>query len=88
MYDRSDLKHHAGLVDRMAQTVGVDLEEAVLEGRMEFDALADAVLRCAGCSDPGHCAGWLDTAQPGAMPPGYCRNTDLLKALAVEGGQA
>lgn len=76
-----DLKTHAALVDRMAQAVGVDLEEAVLQGVADFDELAEAVLRCTGCSDPEHCTGWLDEDRARAAPPAYCRNTELLLSL-------
>ncbi len=82
---KQNLKAHAALVDQMAQTIGVDLEEAVLCGSARFDDLADAVLRCADCSDPTHCAGWLaETKNPDA-PPAYCRNTELFLALKREG---
>lgn len=75
------LKAHAALVDQMAQKLGVDLEDAVLSGAARFDDVADAVLRCTECSDPGHCQGWL--AQSGARdaPPAYCRNVDLFADL-------
>ncbi|MDK3017503.1 DUF6455 family protein [Pseudodonghicola flavimaris] len=82
MQDRDRLKHHAALVDRMATTLGVDLETAVIEGRMAMDEIADAVLRCTGCADPGHCAGWLTAHAQGAdQTPGYCRNKDLMARL-------
>ncbi len=78
---KQNLKAHAALVDRMAQTVGVDLEDAVLQGAARLDDLADAVLRCTDCSDPCHCAGWLDKAEHRDAPPSYCRNTALFLAL-------
>ncbi|WP_050930429.1 DUF6455 family protein [Aestuariivita boseongensis] len=81
MTTTKNLKTHAALVDQMAQAVGVDLEEAVLSGAAKFDELADAVLRCTGCSDPGHCAGWLAQEAERSAPPAYCRNLDLFKSL-------
>lgn len=81
---KQNLKAHAALVDQMAQTVSVDLEEAVLQGSARFDDLADAVLRCADCSDPSHCAGWLAEAKHRNAPPAYCRNTELFLALKRE----
>ena len=81
MHSPKTLKHHATLMDRMADTVGVDLEEAVLSGEARFDDIADAVLACANCADPGHCASWLETAQQGDQPPGYCRNLALFNKL-------
>ncbi|MCB1341611.1 MAG: hypothetical protein KDK24_11245 [Pseudooceanicola sp.] len=84
-----DMKRHAGLVDDMARALGVDLEEAALRGLVDIDEISDAVLRCAGCADPGHCAGVL-AAQPRlAAAPGYCRNRALMGQLAAaQGGVA
>lgn len=83
---KRNLKAHAALVDRMAETVGVDLENAVLRGAARFDDLADAVLRCTECSDPAHCAGWLSEDKHRDAPPAYCRNTELFLALKAEDG--
>ena len=84
MRDTDTLKHHAGLVDRMARANGVDLEEAVLAGALRFDQIADAVLNCAGCTNPDHCAGVLASTTALNAPPGYCRNLHLLDALKRE----
>ncbi len=84
---KQNLQAHAALVDRMAQTVGVDLEDAVLKGAARFDDLADAVLRCTQCSDPAHCAGWLADEQTRDAPPAYCRNIDLFATLKAEDAQ-
>lgn len=81
---KQNLKAHAALVDRMAQTVGVDLEEAVLQGTARFDDLAEAVLRCTQCSDPAHCAEWLEEDRQRDATPAYCRNKDLFAALKLE----
>lgn len=75
------LKEHASRVDQMAETLGVDLEEAVLTGAARFDDVADAVLRCTACSDPAHCADWLQTARNETTAPAYCRNLELFAAL-------
>lgn len=85
MPSRTVLKRHAELVDRMAQAVGVDLEEAALGGRVSVSEIGDAVLSCTGCGQPGACESWLaETAGPQDRPPSYCRNTDLLARLRPE----
>ncbi len=86
MQSKPVLKHHADLVDKMAETLGIDLEEAVLRGNMEFDEVSDAVLRCTGCSNPDHCAGWLaaHSSDQQDAAPGYCRNLDLFNRLKPE----
>lgn len=84
MLNKTTLKRHAGLMDDMAGAVGVDMEEAMLGGRMSMDQLHDAVLACTGCAHPGACRHWLD-AQDGTAgaTPDYCRNADMLGQLAA-----
>lgn len=82
MQSTDTLKKHAALMDRMATTLGVDLEEAALRGKLQFDEIADAVLSCTGCANPQECGHWLDHNSDGASAtPSYCRNSDLLQRL-------
>lgn len=75
-------KRHAALVDRMADTLGVDLEEKALEGLIDIDAIGDAVLRCTGCSGPDGCERWLAAQQGTAdAAPAICRNADIFELL-------
>lgn len=76
------LKRHAALVDRMANAVGVDLEEKLMQGMLEVDTISDAVLNCTGCSSPGDCELWLDAHAAGAdAPPSICRNIEIFDRL-------
>ncbi len=76
------IKRHAALVDRMAETLGVDLEEATLKGQITPDTLCDVVLRCTGCTNPDGCGHWLDAHQDGAdTVPDMCRNGDVFQLL-------
>lgn len=88
MPNREQLKRHASLVDRMASARGVDLEEQAMRGNVSIDEISDAVLSCTNCTNPEHCAGWLDakeaTNQPVSAFPSYCRNAELFAALAPE----
>lgn len=85
MTSTNRLKHHAALIDRMANTLGIDLEEEVLRGSMPADELPDAVLRCSGCTNPADCDSWLTRNEKGEQAaqatPGYCRNADLFRDL-------
>lgn len=83
MMAQSELKKHAELFDKMADVLGVDLEKAIEDtGALNLIELGDAVLRCAGCSDPSHCAGWLNAHENGAeKAPGYCQNIELFERL-------
>ena len=82
MSRRDTLRHHAGLVDEMATTLGVDLEEAAISGALRVDDISEAVLRCTECPNPGHCESFLAQAQAAPEAPEYCRNRDLLDRLA------
>ncbi|SHK16589.1 hypothetical protein SAMN05444000_12073 [Shimia gijangensis] len=76
------LKRHASLLDRTAARLGLDLEEEVLAGHLEFDEIADAVLRCVSCANPEDCAHWLDRdVSTEKASPVYCRNRELLQRL-------
>ncbi|MFY2825734.1 DUF6455 family protein [Ruegeria sp. MALMAid1280] len=77
-----NLKLHAGLVDRMASKLGVDLQEAAIGGDVSIDQLSDAVLNCTDCPNPGHCQRFLDQPAVVARAPEYCRNQGLLNKLA------
>jgi hypothetical protein len=81
MRNISVLKRHAALVDRMASSLGVDLERKTRTGAVSIDELTDAVLRCTDCSNPDHCEARLSAETPVQTAPSFCRNTDFLRAL-------
>ncbi len=83
MTETLTIKRHAVLVDRMADTLGLDLEEKVLEGLLDPMSLSDAVLRCTGCSDTKGCNLWLDAhlETGAATAPVMCRNGDIFELL-------
>lgn len=77
------LKRHAQLMDQMATTLGLDLEEKALRGELAFDEIAEAVIRCTGCTGADDCGAWLERNAEGAGDaPAYCRNADLFKTLS------
>lgn len=84
------LRRHAALVDRMAETLGVDLEEAVMRGELSPGALPDMVLRCTGCANPDGCEAWLNSQKQPATAetaratttPYFCRNAGAFDVLA------
>jgi hypothetical protein len=81
MQNTSILKRHADLVDQMANSLGIDLEQKMMEGQMTFDALGDAVLACTGCANPEACLHWLAENKHAEATPNYCRNTDMFTLL-------
>jgi len=82
MPETKTFKRHAALVDRMATTLGLDLEEQVYAGQLAPESLCDVVLRCTGCADPDGCEAWM-AAQGGgaAAAPIMCRNGEVFAAL-------
>jgi len=76
------LDHHADLVNRMAATVGADLDEALMRGQLGGQELRSAVMRCIGCEGGADCPDWLDAHSEGAAEtPDYCRNRGLMASL-------
>lgn len=82
MHNPEQLRRHADLVDRMATTRGIDLEEQALRGHVSIDEISDAVLSCTNCNNPEHCSQWLDANDSAPATPEYCRNAELFAALA------
>ena len=82
MSGQNKYDEHAQLVEKMAETLGVDLTEEMMAGNWTPEDMQATVSRCLGCTDPAHCKGWLDENTAGAdETPGYCRNKDLLEAM-------
>lgn len=83
MLDRID--RHTALMARMADTVGADFAEAMIDGSLTGADMRSAVLRCSRCGAEDACADWLDAqaeadgGQPAA--PGFCANAELLDRL-------
>ncbi|TMV09787.1 hypothetical protein FGK63_01585 [Ruegeria sediminis] len=81
MTDRDTLRRHADLVDRMASTLGIDLQETAISGNVSSDEISDAVLRCTDCPNPDNCASYLARVHHSGLTPEYCRNQDLFARL-------
>ena len=84
MNSKDTRKKHADLVDRMAETLGVDLEEKILEGQLEIATLGDVVLSCTKCSDPSGCEKWLSQqTETAPEAPPICRNAEVFEWLKL-----
>lgn len=76
------LDRHADLVNRMADTVGVDMGQALLDGRLTGQDLRSMVTSCCACDGAADCPGWMDAHAGGApSAPDYCNNRDRLGQL-------
>ncbi len=70
------------LLHRMAETVEVDLAEALLTGRLDGETFCAARDSCSACPEAARCGAWIE-AMPSATPatPHYCRNRSLMARL-------
>lgn len=78
------LHHHAALLDRMAESLGLDLTDVMAKGALSGEDWRDAVLRCACCDEPDACLYWLhgrDGAPVSESAPEICRNAALFDEL-------
>ncbi|MDP1670192.1 DUF6455 family protein [Phaeovulum sp.] len=81
------LHRHAALLSRMAESLGLDLSEALMQGVLAGEDWRNAVLRCTSCEDPEACLAWLagfDSAAPLPTAPEMCRNAGLFDTLRRE----
>ena len=74
---------HEGLMSRMAETLGADLEAAELRGTLPPEMREEMLSACIGCSDPAGCRHWLGAHTHAESAPGFCRNGAILRDLAV-----
>ena len=77
-----DMNFHYWLTLGMAKAVGVNLTNALHEGRISRAQYADIVTRCCGCTWGGGCVDWLAKQTDIADEvPLSCANHDTFKAL-------
>lgn len=75
--------HHARLVARMGDALGVDLEAKGQSGELPPEVHDDLIFECLGCPKPAQCERWLDAQEgPVSAAPDFCRNKQALDALA------
>jgi len=76
-----DAREHFWLMMRMSKTVGLDLGEALREGRLSDGGYAESITRCRRCDSAESCAAWLDQTESAANAPAYCRNAAVFDGL-------
>jgi hypothetical protein len=73
---------HSKRVQRMAESVGVDLGQAILNGKLRGFPITDIVFRCSRCAEKTTCDAWLDRQVAAVeQTPDFCRNKQLLDGL-------
>lgn len=82
MHSHDKYTRHKGLAGRMAQALGVDLEELESQGQVNLKELDGIISRCTACSDPDDCETWLEHQPEGLdNPPYYCCNQTVFERL-------
>ncbi|MCI5085949.1 MAG: DUF6455 family protein [Rhodovulum sp.] len=86
MFGFQKFDDHSTLVNKMGDTVGVDLVEELQRGTLSPSELRGAVLRCVGCRETGKCRQFLAEHAGETLDhtPSYCRNADTFEALKGE----
>lgn len=70
------------LLHRMAETVEVDLAEALLTGDLDGETFRAARDRCSACAEAARCGAWIEAAADGAgETPQYCAHRALMARL-------
>ena len=82
MFGVKTIAHHAGFMERMAETVGADLGDAIADHRLSAADDFTAVIPCTTCDASEECSHWMDSHAHAEGPPAYCRNNDLLEQLS------
>ena len=74
------LAHHERLFSKMSDLNGADVALAMQRGMVDPEDVRTAVFSCTACTNPQDCEERL-SAEKGGFPE-YCRNADMLKAIA------
>ena len=70
------------LTRSVARTMGINLSEAMAEGRLTSDEYARMVTRCRTCNCVDQCELWLARSGAGAASaPAVCANADTFNRL-------
>ena len=80
LFDKID--RSAVVTGRMADTLGVDFADAIVQNPDSVRDYRQAVMRCTACDQEDKCIGWMETHPHAAQTPDYCRNKDILERLA------
>jgi len=87
MQESGRLSRHFWLIQGMARTLGVNLNEALRTGRLGRNVHAGAIADCCACGKTARCMGWLAQQGAGADElPRYCRLKPLLEGLKTDQG--
>lgn len=82
------LAEHSDLMRQMAGRTGVDLGQALIEGRVGAQEYRDRAIRCSICNRAEACRSFLKATHIERRdPPDYCVNSDIFKKLRIDRGE-
>jgi Family of unknown function (DUF6455) len=84
MIGYAEAPHAWARAQRMAQTSGLNLAGAVVDGWLARHELGAIVACCQSCAADSACGDWLDHAQPRNAAPAFCANAAVIAGLAPE----
>ncbi len=80
IFDKID--RHAGIMNKMAETVGVNWSEEIVKDPTLAYRYREAVMSCTHCKHDNECQGWMAEHSHAKETPDYCRNHALLQGLS------
>lgn len=82
MEDHGKLSKHFWLTQGMARTIGVNVNDALRDGRIARGEYAEMVAACCHCDRAEHCMAWMGQQAAGAEAlPGWCVVKPRLEGL-------
>lgn len=77
-----DIERHFWMTRSIARMIGVNLSEAMADGRLSPEDYSEMVTRCRASGCTGACAAWLAEQNGYAeAAPDFCVNAERLNAL-------
>ncbi len=84
MIGYTEAPHAWARAQRMAQTAGLNLAGAVVDGWLARRELGAIVACCRACRADAACGDWLDHAAPASPAPAFCANAAVIAGLAPQ----
>lgn len=76
----TSLLHYTGLMEKMAEAMGIDLADAQHKGLLDEQLIRRLKIRCALCEKPNTCRRLLQNDKAD-LPPEFCVNRQYLSSL-------
>lgn len=82
MQDCGRLSRHFWLTRGMARTIGVNMSEALRDGKLSLAEYSHAIATCCACGQSARCIEWMSHQGAGAAAlPEFCAVKPVIEAL-------